>query len=107
IYILACLGVGLLISTVSRTQQEAFMGMFLLLLPAIVLSGFMYPVKTMPAFFQYLTLLNPVRHFLEIVRGIFLKGEGVAELWPQYLAISITAAVVLMVATRRFKRVTF
>ena len=107
IYILACLGVGLLISTVSRTQQEAFMGMFLLLLPAIVLSGFMYPVKTMPAFFQYLTLLNPVRHFLEIVRGIFLKGEGVAQLWPQYLAISITAAVVLLVATRRFKRVTF
>jgi ABC-2 type transport system permease protein len=107
IYILACLGVGLLISTVSRTQQEAFMGMFLLLLPAIVLSGFMYPVKTMPTFFQKLTLLNPVRHFLEIVRGIFLKGEGVAELWPQYLAISATAAFVLWVATRRFKRVTF
>ena len=83
------------------------MGMFLLLLPAIVLSGFMYPVKTMPAFFQQLTLLNPVRHFLEIVRGIFLKGEGVADLWPQYLAISAMAAVVLWVATRRFKRVTF
>jgi ABC-2 type transport system permease protein len=107
IYILACLGVGLLISTVSRTQQEAFMGMFLLLLPAIVLSGFMYPVKTMPVFFQKLTLLNPVRHFLEIVRGIFLKGEGVVQLWPQYLAISLTAVAVLWVATRRFKRVTF
>jgi ABC-2 type transport system permease protein len=107
IYILACLGVGLLISTVSQTQQEAFMGMFLLLLPAIVLSGFMYPVKTMPVFFQKLTLLNPVRHFLEIVRGIFLKGEGVRELWPQYLAISVTAVAVLWIATRRFKRVTF
>ena len=107
IYILACLGVGLLISTVSRTQQEAFMGMFLLLLPMIVLSGFMYPVRNMPEFFQQLTLLNPARHFLEIVRGIFLKGEGVFQLWPQYLAITITAAVVLGLAVRRFKRVTF
>ena len=107
LYILACLGVGLLISTVSRTQQEAFMGMFLLLLPAIVLSGFMYPIRTMPVFFQKLTLLNPVRHFLEIVRGIFLKGEGIAELWPQYLFIGTTAIVVLAIATRRFKRVTF
>jgi len=107
IYILACLGVGLLISTVSRTQQEAFMGMFLMLLPMIVLSGFMYPVRTMPEFFQQLTLLNPARHFLEIVRGIFLKGEGVVELWPQYLAITVMAALVMSLAVRRFKRVTF
>ncbi|HEY0303503.1 MAG TPA: ABC transporter permease [Longimicrobiales bacterium] len=107
IYILACLGVGLLISTVSRTQQEAFMGMFLLLLPMIVLSGFMYPIRTMPAFFQQLTLLNPTRHFLEIVRGIFLKGEGVVQLWPQYLAITVMAALVMTLAVRRFKRVTF
>ena len=82
------------------------MGMFLLLLPAIVLSGFMYPVQTMPWFFQRLTLLNPVRHFLEIVRGIFLKGEGIVELWPQYLMISLTAALVLWFAGQRFKRVT-
>ncbi len=107
IYILACLGFGLLISTISRTQQEAFMGMFLLLLPMIVLSGFMYPVRNMPEVFQQLTLLNPARHFLEIVRGIFLKGEGVRQLWPQYLATSVTAALVLGFATRRFKRVTY
>lgn len=107
IYILACLGVGLLISTISRTQQEAFMGMFLLLLPLIVLSGFMYPVRNMPLFFQQLTLLNPARHFLEIVRGIFLKGEGVLQLWPQYAAITVTAILVLWFATRRFKRVTY
>ena len=107
IYILACLGVGLLISTVSRTQQEAFMAMFLLLLPMIVLSGFMYPIRNMPEFFQRLTLLNPARHFLEIVRGIFLKGEGVLQLWPQYLAITVTAVLVLWLATRRFKRVTY
>jgi ABC-2 type transport system permease protein len=104
VYILASLGVGLFISTVSRTQQEAFMGMFLLFLPAIILSGFMYPVHTMPAFFQMLTLLNPVRHFLEIVRGIFLKGHGVYELWPQFLVITLMAAAVLAGATSRFRR---
>ena len=83
------------------------MGMFLLLLPMIVLSGFMYPVRTMPEFFQQLTLLNPARHFLEIVRGIFLKGEGVTQLWRQYLAITVMAIAVMGMAVRRFKRVTF
>jgi ABC-2 type transport system permease protein len=104
VYILAALGIGLFISTVSRTQQEAFMSMFLLFLPAIILSGFMYPVRTMPAFFQWLTLMNPVRHFLEIVRGIFLKGHGLSDLWPQFLTISVMAAAVLFAATRRFRR---
>jgi ABC-2 type transport system permease protein len=70
----------------------------------VILSGFMYPVKSMPVFFQKLTLLNPVRHFLEIVRGVFLKGEGIADLWRQFAAISITAIVVLWLATRRFKQ---
>ncbi len=104
VYILAALGVGLFISTISRTQQEAFMGMFLLFLPAIVLSGFMYPVRTMPQFFQWITLANPVRHFLEIVRGIFLKGLGLRDLWPQFLTITVMAAAVLFAATRRFRR---
>lgn len=105
VFILASLGLGLFISTISRTQQEAFMAMFLLFLPAVILSGFMYPVNAMPAFFQSLTLLNPLRHFLEIVRGIFLKGEGVLDLLPQFPAISALAGAVLLLATRRFKRV--
>jgi ABC-2 type transport system permease protein len=104
VYILASLGIGLFISTVSKTQQEAFMSMFLMFLPAIVLSGFMYPVHTMPRFFQALTLLNPVRHFLEIVRAIFLKGHGIVELWPQFLVIAIMAILVLAGATARFRR---
>ncbi|HEX6559690.1 MAG TPA: ABC transporter permease [Longimicrobiales bacterium] len=104
VYILACLGAGLFISTISRTQQEAFMSMFLLFLPIVILSGFMYPVRTMPWFFQQLTLLNPVRHFLEIVRGIFLKGEGVFDLWPQFTTITVIAVSVLWLATRRFKQ---
>jgi ABC-2 type transport system permease protein len=104
VYILAALGVGLFISTISRTQQEAFMGMFLLFLPALVLSGFMYPVRTMPEFFQWITLANPVRHFLEIVRGIFLKGHGLIDIWPQLLVLTAMAAAVLFAATRRFRR---
>ena len=102
LYILASLGIGLLISTISRTQQEAFMAMFLLLLPSIILSGFMYPVHTMPAFFQALSLLNPVRHFLEIVRGVFLKGDGLLDLWRQFAVIAAMAAVVLLAAIVRF-----
>jgi ABC-2 type transport system permease protein len=104
LYILASLGIGLFISTISRTQQEAFMSMFLILLPALILSGFLYPIHTMPEFFQLLTLLNPVRYFLEIVRSMFLKGSGVADLWPQYLIIAIMAVAVLRLATWRFQR---
>lgn len=101
LYILAGLSVGLLISSVSETQQEAFMAMFLFLLPAIILSGFFYPIRSMPLAFQWLTLLNPVRHFLEIVRAVFLKGEGVAGLWPQYLALVLMAGAALGYAIRR------
>jgi ABC-2 type transport system permease protein len=104
LYILASLGIGLFISTISHTQQEAFMSMFLILLPALILSGFLYPIHTMPEFFQLLTLLNPVRYFLEIVRAMFLKGSGIADLWPQYLVIATMAAAVLRLATWRFNR---
>jgi ABC-2 type transport system permease protein len=104
VYIIAALGFGLLISTSSNTQQEAFMLMFLFFLPAVVLSGFMYPVDTMPWFFQQLTLLNPVRHFLEIVRGIFLKGIGPRELWLQYAFLLVTAVSAWSLATWKFAR---
>lgn len=106
IYIVAGLSLGLLISTISRTQQEAFMTMFLFFLPAIILSGFFYPISSMPLPFQWLTLANPVRHFLDIVRGIFLKGIGLAELWPQYVALTVMAASGLWLATARFRRAT-
>jgi len=104
LFILAALGLGLLISTVSNTQQEAFMGMFMVILPLIILSGFMYPIHTMPDFFQALTLLNPLRYFLEIVRGVFLKGAGLDVLWPQLLVLSAMAAGILTLATLRFRR---
>jgi ABC-2 type transport system permease protein len=103
VYILAGLGLGLLISTVSRTQQEAFMTMFLFLLPAIILAGFLYPVHTMPAFFRGLSMLDPVRHFLVIVRAIFLKGEGILSLWPQYAILLAMAVAALALSVIRFR----
>ena len=104
LYIIAALSMGLLISSVSRTQQEAFMSLFLLLLPAIILSGFFYPISSMPRMFQWLTVLNPVRHFLEIVRAVFLKGAGFAPLWQQYLALALMAVGTAWVAVVRFRR---
>lgn len=103
-YILAGLSFGLIISTISKTQQEAFMSMFLMFMPLVILSGFFFPISSMPRVFQWLTLLNPMRHFIEIVRAVFLKGEGVVGLWRQYLALALLAATALTVAIRRFMR---
>lgn len=104
LFVLAGLAVGLFISTVSRTQQEAFLTMFLFVLPAIILSGFLYPVETMPEVFQTLTLANPLRHFLEIVRGIFLKGAGAADLTVQLGTLFAMAVGGLLIADWRFRR---
>ena len=104
LYLLSGLGIGLLISTVSNTQQEAFMAMFLIFLPAVLLSGFMFPVRSMPEIFQWITVINPVRHYLEIVRGIFLKGTGIAPLWPQYLGLGLIGIVILLFAASRFQK---
>ncbi|NJD10336.1 MAG: ABC transporter permease [Gemmatimonadetes bacterium] len=104
LYILTALGLGLFISTISRTQQEAFMTMFLLLLPAIILSGFMYPIMTMPAFFQHLTLFNPVRWFLELVREVFLKGAGVRDILLPLAILAVMAAGVFGAAVARFRK---
>jgi ABC-2 type transport system permease protein len=103
LFILGGLSLGLVISTISDTQQEAFLSMFLFLLPAIILSGFFYPIETMPRFFQWLTFANPLRHFIAVVRAIFLKGAGLAELWPQLAYMAALAAIGLAFATRRFR----
>jgi ABC-2 type transport system permease protein len=105
-YILSGLGLGLLISTVSNTQQEAFMSMFFFFLPAIILSGFMYPVENMPVIVQYATLANPIRHYLVIVRGIFLKGAGLDVLAPQIATLAVMGVTVLWFATTRLRKTT-
>ena len=102
-FIVTGLAFGLFISTLADTQQEAFLSMFLFLLPAIILSGFMYPVDTMPWVFQQLTLLNPLRHFLEVIRAVFLKGAGIRELWPQVGLLAVMATGAVLGAVRRFK----
>lgn len=104
LFLLTALGLGLLISTLASTQQEAFMVSFLAYMPAILLSGFMFPVGSMPPLFQWLTLGNPLRHFLEIVRGIFLKGVGLGALWPQFLTLALMGVALLTIATVRFRR---
>ncbi len=106
LFILAAIALGLFISTISHTQQEAFMTMFLLLLPSIILSGFFYPISSMPRVFQIITLVNPVRHFLEIVRGVFLKGAGFVPLWDHYAWLAVIAAATMTLAIARFARTT-
>jgi ABC-2 type transport system permease protein len=104
LFLLSTLGVGLFISTVSSTQQQAMMTTFFFLLPFFMLSGFVFPIVNMPVFVQWLTYLNPLRYFLVIIRGIFLKGIGLEILWPQCAALTIIGLVVFTAAVRRFRK---
>jgi ABC-2 type transport system permease protein len=104
LFLMTTLGVGLLISTVSETQQQAMMSTFFFYFPAILLSGFMFPIANMPVVIQWLTYFNPIRYFLVIIRGIFLKGIGSDILWPQMVALAIIGVFTLWLASRRFKK---
>jgi len=104
LYVLPALGIGLLLSTVSKTQQEAFLGAFLFFMPALLLSGFLFPVSSMPRVFQLLTLVNPIRHFLDVVRAVFLKGAGIDVLWPSLLALLVLGIVILWGTAGRFRK---
>jgi ABC-2 type transport system permease protein len=104
LFVLTGLGVGLFISTISRTQQEAFMTMFMFFLPAIMLGGLLFPVDNMPQWVQGLSYLDPIRHFLIVVRGIFLRGAGWNIVWPQLLWLAGIAVSVLWFATRQFHK---
>jgi ABC-2 type transport system permease protein len=97
-------GLGLLISTVAATQQQAMMAGNLFLTPAILLSGLIFPIANMPQFFQYLTLLNPLMYFVTVAQGIFLKGAGVALLWPEMLSMTVLGLAMLVLAVARFRR---
>lgn len=104
LFLLPALGTGLLISTVSATQQEAFLTTFLTFMPTILLSGFLFPVSSMPRVFRWIAQVNPLTHYLEIVRGVFLKGVGLGVLWPQHLALLGLGGALLVLAARRFEK---
>jgi ABC-2 type transport system permease protein len=104
LYLLSLLALGLLISTVCSTQQQAFATNFFVLNPIFILSGFSFPISSMPDVLQWFTYLNPLRYFLIIIRGTFLKGIGLDILWPDFLALAISAAVLLTVSILRFRK---
>jgi ABC-2 type transport system permease protein len=104
LFLLTSLGAGLFISTISRTQQQAMMTMGLIFQPFFMLSGFSFPIRNMPASMQMLTYINPVRYFMEIVRGIFLQGTGISTLWPQMVALAIFGVTILSLSVLRFHK---
>lgn len=103
VYILAVIGVGLMISSICRTQQQAILGAFLFVVPAVILSGFATPIDNMPPLIQHLTLANPMRYFLVIVRGIFLEGLPASLVYAQIWPMAMIAAVTLIGAARLFR----
>jgi len=104
IYLLSVLGIGLFLSTISKTQQQALMLTLMFFVPSMLLSGFMFPIENMPDFFQYVTYLNPLRYFLIIIRGIFLKGSGIAILWPEMAALFVIGLTVMLLSVNRFRK---
>jgi ABC-2 type transport system permease protein len=104
LFLLSTLGIGLFISTISATKQQAMMTSFFFIMPFFMLSGFVFPIANMPEVVQWLTYLNPLRFFLVIIRGIFLKGVGFDVLWHQYLALAILGTIVFSGAISLFKK---
>jgi ABC-2 type transport system permease protein len=104
VYLFTMLGVGLFISTISRTQQQAMMSSFFFVMPSVLLSGFVFPIENMPRIIQYITYMNPLKYFLVIVNGIFLKGIGIEILWPQIAEMAALGTVILLVSINRFRK---
>jgi drug efflux transport system permease protein len=104
LFLLSSLGIGLLISNSARTQQQSMVSGFFFLMPAIILSGFGTPITTMPRFLQYFTLINPLRYFLDVVRGVYLKGVGLDILWPDMVAMAILGVLLLGFTATRVRK---
>jgi ABC-2 type transport system permease protein len=103
-FLISTIGIGFFISTVSSTQQQAMMTTFFFILPFLLLSGLIFPISNMPLIIQWLTLLNPLRYFLVIIRGVFLKGIGLELLWPQFLGLFILGVAVFTGAAGFFSK---
>jgi ABC-2 type transport system permease protein len=103
LYVFVGIGIGIMLATISRTQQQVFLTSFFINLPVIQVSGAIAPIESMPVVFQYLSLLNPLRHYVAIVRGILLKGVGLDVLWPHALALGVFSIVLLGVSINQFR----
>lgn len=105
IFLMTTLGLGLFVSTISRTQQQAMMtSMFFVMLPMNFLSGFIFPIENMPKVIQYGTYLMPLRHFFVILRGLFLKGVGIEQLWDETLMMFAFGVAILALSVLRFRK---
>ncbi len=105
LFILTSLGLGLFGSTLAQTQQQAMMmAVFFVMVPMIFLSGFVFPIENMPPAIQAATYLMPLRYYFTIVRGLFLKGVGLAELWEEAAALAVSGAVVFGLSVLRFRK---
>jgi ABC-2 type transport system permease protein len=104
VFLICGLGIGLLISTITRSQQLAFMfSLLLTLLPSFLLSGFIFPISSMPRIIQFFTYLVPAKYFLIVLRGIFLKGTGLGTLWPEVVSLFIFASLILLACAKRLR----
>ena len=104
VYLFTTLGIGLFISTISTTQQEAMMSVFLFYMPTVLLSGFAYPIANMPKLIQWFTFFNPLRYFMVVIRNIFLKGVGIGVLWTQLVPLLIMGLIVIGFSVLRFRK---
>ena len=104
LFLITTLGIGLLVSTLANTQQEAMLTTLFTILPSVFLSGFLFPLEAIPQVLQWVTYLVPLRYFLIISRGIILKGVGIGSLWPEVIALSIFAFSVMGLAALRFHK---
>ena len=105
LFVLSNLGIGLFISTVSKTQQQAMMAsVFAVMMPMIYLSGFAFPIENMPRAVQYLTYLIPLKYFIIILRGIVLKGIGLSSLWRETLILFAMGVTLLFISANRFSK---
>lgn len=105
LFVLSNLGLGLFISTISKTQQQAMMtSIFMVMMPMIYLSGFAFPIENMPQIVQYLTYVIPLRYFITIIRGVVLKGVGISTLWPEMLILFLMGVGTLLLSSIRFRK---
>jgi ABC-2 type transport system permease protein len=104
LFLLSSVGIGLFISTISSTQQQSQISTFFFMIPAFILSGFAFPLENMPQWLQYITYINPLRYFIIVIRGVFLKGIGLEILWPEIVALAILGGIAILFSSLRFQK---